>query len=339
MGRISEIAFASSVAFLFAVPSLAHHSAAAFDTQEEVTVRGKLVEYSYRNPHVYLTLELDNDDGTTSRMEVEAGAPSVLNPLGFTRTSLSVGEIVTIAGNPGRRSPDRLMLGRELYKPDGTYLPLNISSDSVYQESNETATSIAGTWFSPRTSFFGFLGGGRSWPVTERGRQAMDSVDPLETPQKDCIPIAAPGLMFYPVADTISVGPDQVVMQVDWMDTERVIYMDGRDHPPASETFLHGHSVGHWEGDTLVVDSRNYTAHPMGLSTSLPGSTQKHLTERFSPGEDGRTLIYSGIMEDPEYLLEPVEWSGEWVYRPNMEHSNSQCDIETAHRFLLEESR
>jgi hypothetical protein len=334
MRRISHFVLGCSILLVLAAPALTHHSSAAFNTQEEVTVRGTIVEYSYRNPHVYMTLEVAKDDGSTVEMEVEAGAPSVLNPLGFTRDSVMVGEVVTVAGNPGRRNPEELMLGRELFRPDGSYLPLNISSRSVYEDSDQTAASIAGTWFSPRTSFFGFLGGGRGWPVTGAGRAAMSNVDPLETPQKDCIPIAAPGLMFYPVANTIRVGSDQVVMTVDWMDTERVVYLDGRAHPPSSETFLHGHSVGRWEGGTLVVDSANYREHPMGLSTSLPGSTQKRLVERFEVAADGKSLIYSGTMEDPVYLTAPVEWSGEWLYRPNMPHSNSECDVETARRFL-----
>lgn len=75
-------------------------------------------------------------------------------------------------------------------------------------------------------------------------------------------------------------------------------------------------------------------AHPMGLSTSLPGSTQKHLVERFRVSEDGKSLIYSGVMEDPEYLTEPVEWSGQWLYRPNMPHSNEECDVDVARKFL-----
>jgi len=124
------------------------------------------------------------------------------------------------------------------------------------------------------------------------------------------------------------------VMLVDWMDSERVVYLDGRDHPPASETSLHGHSVGEWDGDTLVVDTTNYSAHPMGLSTSLPGSTEKHLTERLSVSADGKGMVYSGVMEDPEYLLEPVEWTGDWLYRPDMPHSNEQCDVGVARRFL-----
>jgi len=334
MKNTGKFVLACSVVLALAVPGIAHHSAAAFNTQEDVTVTGTVLVYSFRNPHVYMTLEVEGDDGSTVEMEVEAGAASVLSPLGFTRDSVSFGDVVTIAGNPGRRNPETLMLGRELFKEDGTYIPLNISSRSIYEPSEESATSIAGTWFSPRTSFFAFLGGARNWSATELGQEAMNNANPMETPQKDCIPIAAPGLMFYPVANTITVEDDRVVMLVDWMDSERVVYLDGRDHPPASETSLHGHSVGEWDGDTLVVDTTNYSAHPMGLSTSLPGSTEKHLTERLSVSADGKGMVYSGVMEDPEYLLEPVEWTGDWLYRPDMPHSNEQCDVGVARRFL-----
>jgi hypothetical protein len=123
-------------------------------------------------------------------------------------------------------------------------------------------------------------------------------------------------------------------MKVDWMDSERIVYLDGRRHPPASDTFLHGHSVGRFDGDTLVVDTANFRDHANGLSMSLPGSTRKHLTERFRVGPDGKSLIYSGVMEDPVYLSGPVEWSGQWLYRPNMPHSNEKCDLEVARKFL-----
>jgi len=140
--------------------------------------------------------------------------------------------------------------------------------------------------------------------------------------------------MFYPVADTITVQRDSVVMKVDWMDSERTIFLDGRKHPPASQTFLHGHSVGRWEADTLVAETTNFKEHPIGLSTSLPGSTQKRVTERFRLGSDGKALIYSGVIEDPVYLARPVEWSGQLLYRPNMPHSNEKCDLAVALKFL-----
>ena len=334
MNTIAKVVLACFILTAVAVPALAHHNAAAFNTQQEIKITGAVTQYKFKNPHVYMTVQVKNADGSTTAMEVEAGAASVLNPLGFNKDSVAVGDVVTITGNPARNNPDKLMLGKDLVKRDGTYFPLNIASRSVYAAKNETATTIAGTWFSPRTEFNGFLGGVRNWPVTEKGRAAMGNVDPKATTQKDCIPIGAPALMFYPVANTITVQRDRVVMKVDWMDSERTIYLDGRKHPPASQASLLGHSVGRWEGAVLVVETTNFKEHPMGLSTSLPSSTQKRLTERFSLAPDRKSLVYSGVIEDPVYLSKPVEWTGRWEYRPNMQHSNQKCDVDVARRFL-----
>jgi hypothetical protein len=336
MNRIAQLAVVCFTIVVLAVPAIAHHSAAAFDTTKEMKVTGTVKVYTFKNPHVYMTVEVKRPDGSTNLVEVEAGAASVLNPLGFNKDSVKVGEMVTITGNPGRNTPDKLMLGKDLVKSDGTYYPLNIASRSVYTSKNEVATTIAGTWFSPRTEFTRFLGGARGWAVTDKGRSAMGVNDPKATTQKDCIPIGAPALMFYPVATTINVQRDRVVLDVDWMDTERTIFLDGRQHPPANQTSLHGHSVGRWDGKALVVETTNFREHPMGLSTSLPSSTQKRLTERFELSPDGKSLVYSGTVEDPVFLTKPIEWTGRWEYRPGMPHSNQKCDVDVARRFLLD---
>ena len=319
-------------------PAFAHHSAAAYDTQKQVKISGTVVQYRFANPHVYLTLQVKKDDGSVSTVEVEAGAAAVLNGLGFTKDSVKTGDVVTVVGNPARAKPDGFVLGRELYKSDGTYVPLNIASRSVYESKAATATSIAGTWFSPRTEFGAFLGGSGRWTLTDKGRGAAAGADErTKNALKDCIPVGAPALMFYPVANVITVQRDRVVMKVDWMDSERTVFLDGRAHPPATQTSLQGHSVGRWDGKTLIVETTNFKDHPMGLSLSTPSSTQKKLTERFALSEDGKTLIYSGVLEDPVYLAKPVEWSGKWEYRPTMKPSGEKCNTEVASRFLRQE--
>lgn len=327
-------ALACAFATVVSTGVLAHHSAAAFDTQVQKTLTGTITEYSFRNPHVYLTLARQLEDGSMVETEVEAGAASVIGPIGFTRDSIKVGDVVSVVGNPGRRDAEGLLLGRELYKEDGTYYPLNISSRDTYQSTGAVATSIEGTWFSPRTSFFAFLGGAREWPVTAAGTAAITAAGQAATPQKDCIPIGEPALMFYPVANTITVEDDRVHMKIDWLDSERTIWLDGRAHPPATETALHGHSVGQWDGTALIVHSTNFAFNPIGFSTTLPSGTGKHLSERFEVSADGKGMIYSGVMEDPEYLNAPVEWSGSWEYRPDMQQSNETCDLDTARKFL-----
>ncbi len=329
----------SCAALALAAPALAHHSAAAYDTQKEVKVSGTVVQYRFANPHVYLTLQVKKDDGSMSTLEVEAGAAAVLNGLGFTKDSVKTGEVVTVVGNPARAKPDAFMLGRELYKRDGSYVPLNIASRSVYESKSATATTIAGTWFAPRTEFVAFLGGSGRWSLTDKGRAAAaaGADERVKNALKDCIPVGAPALMFYPVATVITVQRDRVVMKVDWMDSERIVYLDGRAHPPATQTSLQGHSIGRWEGKTLIVETTNFKDHPIGLSLSMPSSAQKKLTERLVLSQDGKTLLYSGVLEDPVYLAKPVEWSGKWEYRPTMKASGEKCNTEVASRFLATE--
>ena len=171
MNKIAKVLLACSMPLAVAAPALAHHSAAAFDTQQEVRVTGTVTEYKFRNPHVYMNLQVRKADGSTAAMEVEAGAASVLNPLGFNKDSVTVGDVVTIAGNPARSNPDKLMLGKDLYKRDGTYYPLNIASRSIYAARNEIATSIAGTWFSPVRNSMHSLAARGTGPSPTRARR------------------------------------------------------------------------------------------------------------------------------------------------------------------------
>ena len=325
---------AAAVAATCSSQVLAHHSAAAFNTAVESTITGTVTEYSFRNPHVYMTLSVKKADGSTVITEVEAGAGSVLGPLGFMRDAVKVGDVVSVVGNPGKREPDKLLLGRELFKEDGTYLPLNISSRSIYTETTATATSIAGTWFPPRTSFFSFLGGQQKWQISDAGKAAIQQSASLPTPQKDCQPIGEPALLFYPVANVIEVFDNRVEMHIDWLDSERTVWLDGRAHPSPNQTFPHGHSVGRFEGTTLVADTTNFAPNPIGFSTTLPSSAGKHLVERFEISADCKGIVYSGTMEDPEYLSAPAQWTGTWQYQPAMKPSNEKCDLDTARKFL-----
>ena len=337
MNNVTRLTLACSASLLLGgVTAIAHHSAAAFDTSKTVTVNGTVKSYRFANPHVQLIVTVKKDDGSSVDMDVEAGAASVLNGLGFSKDSLKVGDVVTISGNPDRTKPDLHMLGKDLYKKaDGAYLPLYIGSKSIYEAKvNGTATSIEGTWFSPMRSFTGVMGSVGRAPKTEKGQAAQKAANPNVSSQADCIPIGEPVVMVYPVANSIKIEKDKVVIKTDWMDTERTVYLDNRKPPAATQTFLHGFSVGHWEGKTLVVETTNFKEHQSGLGTTLPSSTQKKLTERFELGEDGKTLKYSGSVEDPVYLTAPGTFNATWEYRPGMPFSNQKCDVQIARSFL-----
>jgi len=315
----------------------AHHSAAQFDTSRNVTVEGVITKFDWRNPHVYMALSVTAADGSTHEQPIEAGASSVLLPLGLTPTSIAIGERVTIRGNPSRVGAD-MVLGRELVKADGAVLPLNINSAASRKAPDDAvATSIAGTWFPPLAGFRGYGGGTRDWPLRESARAAAAVFDSRQTAHADCIPVTPPTLMLYPVTSVVEVGADTVKFHVDWMKSERVVYLDGRGHPANGEPALHGHSIGHWEGRTLVVDTVQFAPHKEGLAMGgYPSSERKHLVERFTLNADGKHLDYEVVLEDPEYLSGAVTYRSQWDYRPDLAPTGLACDLAVARRFLAD---
>jgi hypothetical protein len=334
---VSSRAALAAVLVVAAAPVSAHHSAALFDTSKQVAIEGVVTKFDWRNPHVYMAIRTIDASGAAHDQEIEAGASSVLLPLGLKPDSVAIGERVTVRGNPSKQGPGHIVLGRELVKADGSVLPLNIGSTaSRVAPQDVSAASIAGTWFPRREQFFAFGGGGR-WSLTDDGRAAAAAFDGRQTAHADCIPVTAPTLMLYPVTSVVEIGKDVVKFHVDWMSSERVVYLDGRGHPENGAPSLHGHSIGHWEGGTLVVDTTQFTEHKQGNSMSLPSGPRKHLVERFALSDDHKHLEYAFVLEDPDYLAAPVTYNAELDYRPDLAPSGLPCDLDVARRFLTEQ--
>ena len=89
----------------------------------------------------------------------------------------------------------------------------------------------------------------------------------------------------------------------------RIIYLDGRKHTPADEVVrtYDGESIGRWEGDTLVVDTRSMTVDKHVIDDGLPVSDQFRIIERIRLTNNGNQL------EDKWTLIDPKNWDGEWT--------------------------
>jgi hypothetical protein len=86
--------------------------------------------------------------------------------------------------------------------------------------------------------------------------------------------------------------------------TFRTVYMDGRSHPADLEPSNYGHSIGWWEGDTLVVDSVGYNEDFWLDRRGLPHTEQLHTLERFDRS-DAETIHYEIIIDDPGAYTAP----------------------------------
>ena len=92
-------AVALSIGTLSAPAAVAHHSfAAEFDVSKPVTLRGTVTKVEWRNPHIWVYLDLTDERGGVTAWQCEGGAPNALTRLGWGRETLKLGDPVTIEG-------------------------------------------------------------------------------------------------------------------------------------------------------------------------------------------------------------------------------------------------
>jgi hypothetical protein len=122
----------------------------------------------------------------------------------------------------------------------------------------------------------------------------------------NCMPPGMPGMMGtgqYPIEFLFTPGRVTTLHEA-WMQT-RTIFTDGRGHPDDLEPGFFGHSIGHWEGDTLVVDTVGIKTITE-LSRGIKHSDKLHVTERIHLAKDNPdSLVIEMTMEDPEALAVP----------------------------------
>ncbi len=171
--------------------------------------------------------------------------------------------------------------------------------------------------------------------LTEKGKRDRTAIREGNLPDSPpCTPATAPGIMVAPDIKLVEVFEDVVRIGREWDGVLRDVDMKAISHEgvPAS---LHGHSIGHWDGEVLVIDTARFTSNPRGNGYSLPSSEQKHLIEKLRLNDAKSLLIYSFVLEDPEYLLEPVTSPElQWTYRPDMEFAPLPCDSANAVRHI-----
>ncbi len=339
---------AGLVAIATMTPAIAHHSDAGLDLDRLATIEGTVRELSWQNPHVYFTVDATDANGAPVTWTVQMASVLTVSRMGWNRDSLKVGDRVTVGAYPARDGrPYAKFLSIE--RADGPALPTSFDASGEVRlaapKPTAVATSLEGRWMADSAKVSAYPGriDGLTralLKLTDKAAAAQAAYDENseENPELRCIGRPTPAMIvytdLYPMEFEFNDAEQTIAIRGQFMDQRRVVYMDGRDHPPATERFHEGHSVGRWDGDTLVVDTRNFADHRSPYQNGIPSGAQKHVVERYTLTDDGTGMNVEFMLEDPEYIAEPMSYTWTLTYTPQADMSPFNCDIASTRRFL-----
>jgi hypothetical protein len=336
--------FLATFVVAFTAPATAHHGIGRFDPTGELTVEGTLTGLDFVNPHSYVYFDAVDADGAVVEMQCEMRAATVLRRSGWSPEMFVPGVAIRIVGRPHRDDPyychvDTLTIGgepaleryqqlsddapvdpgeRPYRLPSGVpnlagdwaqeqYIlarppegPSNLVPESLIEavESGELAMADVPShgWFPP--------------PVTltaagEAASEALRDLPPEENPRLSCqITSILFDWVFDGTINRITQGEDVITMEYG-RGLERTVYMNMPEHPADIAPSRAGHSIGRWDGDTLVVDTVGF--EPGGLAGAVPHSGELRIVEWF-------TLDPATLALRRDYVAtDPVSFTDEYV--------------------------
>jgi len=296
---------------------LAHHSFAPyFDSDKPISITGTVVEFEARNPHAYLHIQAIGADGQANEYVCESHGATQLARNGIAKEMRAVGTVLRVEGVQGRYDP-YLCFFRIVELQDGRIL--SVDGDADRRRASAQAAAAA----SGRADIFGKwllvpFNRSTSGPnpmiqyYTEAGEAALARYDPYtDDPTFRCDPVAvrrvwgAPGT---PLA--ISREADRVILRHEWMDVERTVYLGLDEHPTDAARISLGHSIGRFDGDTLIIETghyadgvlRQYVQEPGGPMKALLHSDALTTTETLSFDRDSQRLTVTIEHDDPKFF-------------------------------------
>jgi hypothetical protein len=152
-----------------------------------------------------------------------------------------------------------------------------------------------------------------------------DFADEL-TRENTCNAPTAAFFMQAPFPMEVYQSDELIVFKMEYFDLVRVVHLDGRPHPPPTAPHSRaGHSVGRWEGDTLVVDTTHMTPGTF-MNNGFNHTESLAMTERFRMSPDGSVLWLAQIYEDSAVFDGVAARYMAWTRRPGEYVYPYDCD-------------
>ncbi len=191
------------------------------------------------------------------------------------------------------------------------------------------APDLGGVWIGSR-------GGGqeqdtRTPDYTDEGRQLLESYDLfVDDPGYGCNPASISRLWDNPTPTEILQYDDRVVLIHEYLDFERSIPLDQEGHAEGLDNSQVGHSIGWYEGETLVIDTTGYSSGYISTIFGVPQTETLHTTERLTRSGDDDSFVLEIVNDDPSVFATPWVTTRTYFRRPEITRLPFDCVVEDA---------
>ncbi|MBX2849451.1 MAG: hypothetical protein KTR16_14090 [Acidiferrobacterales bacterium] len=330
----------ASILLLLTTTVLAHHgSAGQFNHDIKVELTGVITNFRLVNPHAYVYFDVVGDNGEIEAWRCEMRAASRLRSQGWTQEMFAPGTTIFIEGSQARREKFGCFTayvtigdGRRLERaekiasieaPPVTAVELAPGTPIIrgrwqstversFTPSDAEVAAAAAAWVGDNPPAPSGLPSYESYTLTALGKSASEGFSDEVNPRFHC---QASNIFhdwtFNQAINQIEQTDDKIIIKYGFMDIVRTIHMDMDEHPDNIIPSRAGHSIGRWEGDTLVVDTIGFTegwlyiGGGLGNINGVKHSDQMHTVERFDVSDDGAWLVMTYTVNDPLHLMEP----------------------------------
>ncbi|MDH3282959.1 MAG: hypothetical protein OEQ18_17790 [Gammaproteobacteria bacterium] len=171
------------------------------------------------------------------------------------------------------------------------------------------------------------LGSDDGFPFRPEGMERWKSFSPIDDPVLGCIEnFPRNAMRGRPMRITLG---EEVTEIAYWFNREwfvRTVHMNGTPPPANTPHTAAGYSIGHWVGDSLLVETTHTEGGPM-FNDHKPNSSSARITERFWRAPDGQNLLMDITLDDPEIYTKPFLLNRqEWIWSPDATLSQEPCE-------------
>jgi hypothetical protein len=303
---------------LAGIPGLvqSHHSPTMYQ-RATTELEGELLEVKWRNPHITFRLRVVDDAGGEAIWNMEGHSVFNLRRSGVTRDSLPIGERVKVIGrksniNEYSMLSDRMVLqdGTELALWSGVFSQFNDAQN--LQDTKSDNLGMFRVWTLAQEDVSRAVTQTRNLPLTEQALAIKASWDGLDNYSMRCEAPGMPAMMLTQNPVEFLNDGETMRLRTDYYDLVRTIYME-QSGVSANTAHSHlGYSIGHWEGDNVLVVETMRINWPYLDNRGTPLSDAIEVVERFSLSEDQSRLDFQITLTDPAMFTEPAVLTGQW---------------------------